>query len=92
VIFAREVDTRAVDFNNGDVSVVNLDCRDGRKCCDGRDCSTEDLSFDFEFHLNDVPPVVGIVTLKFYQYVQANATNSTQVANLTLEIQILIEL
>ena len=48
MIFAREVDTRAVDFNNGDVSVVNLDCRDGRKCCDGRDCSTEDLSFDFE--------------------------------------------
>ena len=30
VVFAREVDTRAVDFNNGEGSIVDLDRRDGK--------------------------------------------------------------
>jgi hypothetical protein len=34
VIFAREVDTRAVDFDNGDGSIIDLDC------CDGKNAAT----------------------------------------------------
>ena len=56
MVFAREVDTRAVDFNNGDGSVVDLDCRDGKKCHDGDDSGTEEVGFDFEFYLTEDPP------------------------------------
>ncbi len=56
VVFTREVDTRAVNLNDGDGSVVNLDCRNGKKCCDGDDSGTEEVGFDFEFHLAENPP------------------------------------
>ena len=59
MVFTREVDTRAVDFNNGDGSIVDLDCRDGKKCRDGD--NTEDVGFNFEFHLTEDPPAVGMV-------------------------------
>ena len=34
MIFAREVDTRAIDFDNGDGSIVDLDC------CDEKNATT----------------------------------------------------
>ena len=61
VVFSREVDTRAVDFNNGDGSVVDLDCRDSKKCRNGDDSGTEEVGLDFEFHLTEDPPAVGVV-------------------------------
>ncbi len=61
MIFAREVDTRAVDFDNGDGSIVDLDRRDGKKCHDGDDSSTEDVGLNFEFHLKEDPPAVDAV-------------------------------
>ena len=61
VVFAGEVDTRAVDFDNGDGSIVDLDRRDGKKCRDGDDSSTEDVGFNFEFHLTEDPPAVGVM-------------------------------
>jgi hypothetical protein len=61
VIFAREVDTRAVDFDNGNGSIVDLDRRDGKKCRDRDDSSTEDISLNFEFHLKEDPPAMGVV-------------------------------
>ena len=56
MVFTREVDTRAVNLNDGDGSVVNLDCRDGKKCRDGDDSGTEEVGFDFEFHLTEDSP------------------------------------
>ena len=41
VVFTRDVDTRAVNLNDGNGSVVNLDCCDGKKCRDGDDSGTE---------------------------------------------------
>ncbi len=61
MIFTREVDTRAIDFDNGDGSIVDLDRRDGTKCRDGDDSSTEDVGLNFEFHLKEDPPAVGVV-------------------------------
>jgi hypothetical protein len=61
VIFAREVDMRAVDFDNGDGSIVDLDRCDGKKCRNGDDSSTEDIGLNFEFHLKEDPPAVGVV-------------------------------
>ena len=61
MVIAREVDTRAVDFDNGDGSIVDLDRRDGKKCRDGDNSSTEDVGFNFEFHLTEDPPAVGVV-------------------------------
>ncbi len=61
VIFAREVDTRAVDFDNGDGSIIDLDRRDGKKRRNGDDSSTEDVGLNFEFHLREDPPAVGAV-------------------------------
>ncbi len=61
MIFAREVDTRAVDFDNGDGSIVDLDRRDGKKCRDCDDSSTEDIGLNFEFHLKEDPPAVGMM-------------------------------
>ncbi len=60
VIFAREVDMRAIDFDNGDGSIVDLDRRDGKKCRDGDDSSTEDVSHNFKFHLKEDSPAVGV--------------------------------
>ena len=56
MVFAREVDTRAVDFDNGDGSIVDLDRCNGKKCRSGDDNSTEDVGLDFEFHLKEDPP------------------------------------
>jgi len=56
VVFAREVDTRAVNFDNGDGSIVDLDCHYGKKCRNGEDSSTEDVGFIFEFHLDRRSP------------------------------------
>ena len=61
MVFAREVDTRAVDLNNGNGSVVDLDCRDGKNFRDGDNSGTEEVGFDFEFHLTEDPPAVGVV-------------------------------
>ncbi len=61
VIFAREVDTRSVNFDNGNGSIVDLDHCDGKKCRDGDDSSTEDIGLNFEFHLKEDPPAVGVV-------------------------------
>ena len=49
MIFAREVDTRAVDFDNGDGSIVDLDHCDGKKCRGGDNGSTEDVSLISNF-------------------------------------------
>jgi hypothetical protein len=43
VVFAREVNTRAVNLNNGNGSVVDLDCCDGKKCRDSDDSGTEEV-------------------------------------------------
>jgi hypothetical protein len=56
VVFTREVDTRAVNLNDGDGSFVNLDCCDGKKWCDGDNSGTEEVGFDFKFHLTEDPP------------------------------------
>ena len=61
VVFAREVDTRAVDFDNGDGSIVDLDRPDGKKCHNGDNSSTEDVGLNFEFHLTEDPSAVGVV-------------------------------
>jgi hypothetical protein len=61
MVFAREVDMRAVDFDNDDGSIVDLDRHDGKKCRDGDDSSTEDVGFNFKFHLTEDPPAVGVV-------------------------------
>ncbi len=61
VVFTREVDMRAVDFDNGNGSIVDLDRRDGKKCRDSDDSSAEDVGFNFEFHLTEDPPAVGVV-------------------------------
>ena len=61
MVFAREVDMRAIDFDNGDGSVVDLDCRDGKQCRDGDDSGTEEVGFNFEFHLTEDPLAVGVV-------------------------------
>ena len=61
VVFTQEVDTRAVNLNDGNVSVVNLDYRDGKKCCAGDNSGTEEVGFNFEFHLTEDPPAVGVV-------------------------------
>ncbi len=60
VIFAIEVDARAVDFDNGDGSIVDLDRRDGKKCRDGEDSSTDDVGLNFQFYLKEDPPAVGV--------------------------------
>ena len=49
MVFAREVDTRAVDFDNGDGSIVDLDCCDSKKCCNGDDSSTENVGLISNF-------------------------------------------
>ena len=49
VVYAREVDTRAVDFDNGDGSIVDLDHCDGKKCRGGDNGSTEDVSLISNF-------------------------------------------
>ena len=56
MVFAREVDARAVDFDNGDGSIVDLDRHDGKKCRNVDDSSTEDVGFNFDFHLTEYPP------------------------------------
>jgi hypothetical protein len=56
VVFTREVDTRAVNLNDGDGSVVNLDRHDGKKCRDSDDSGTKKVGFDFEFHLTEDTP------------------------------------
>ena len=61
MIFSREVDTRAIDFDNGNVTIVDLDCCDGKKCRDGYNGSAEDVGFNFEFHLKEAPPALGMV-------------------------------
>ncbi len=61
VVFTQEVDTSAVDLNNGNGSVVDLDCRDGKKCRNGDNSGTEEVGFDFEFYLTEDPPAVGVV-------------------------------
>ena len=61
VVFTREVDMRAVDFDNGNGSIVDLDRRDGKKCRNSDDSSTKDVGFNFEFHLTEDPPAVGVV-------------------------------
>ncbi len=61
MIFAREVDARAVDFDNGNGSIVDLNRCDGKKCCGGCNGSTEEVSFNFEFHLKEAPPAAGMV-------------------------------
>ena len=40
-------------------SVVNLDCRDGKKCRDGDNSGTEEVGFDFEFHFIVDSPGLG---------------------------------
>jgi hypothetical protein len=49
MVFAREDDTRAVDLNYGDGSVVDLDCRDGKKCRDCDNSGTEEVGFVTNF-------------------------------------------
>jgi hypothetical protein len=49
VVFTREVDTRAVNLNDGNVSVVNLDYRDGKKCCAGDNSGTEEVGLISNF-------------------------------------------
>ena len=61
MVFAKEVDMRAIDFDNGDGSIVDLDRCNGEKCRGGDNSSTEDVCFNFEFHLTEDPPAVGMV-------------------------------
>jgi hypothetical protein len=61
VVFAREVDTRAVDFDNGVGSVVDLDRHDGNECRNGDDSGTEEVGFNFEFHLTEDPLAMGVM-------------------------------
>ncbi len=61
MVFTREVNTRAVDLKNNDGSVVDLDCRDGKKCRDGDKSGTAEVGFDFKFHLTEDPPAVIVV-------------------------------
>ncbi len=56
MVFSRKITARAVNLDDGNGSVVNLNRRDGKKCRDGDDSSTEEVGFDFEFHLTEDSP------------------------------------
>ena len=53
VVFSRKINARAVNLDDGDGSVVNLNCCDGKKCRDRDDSGTEEVGFDFKFHLTE---------------------------------------
>ena len=59
MVFSRKINARAVNLDDGDGSVVNLDCRDGKKCRDGNNSGTEEVGFDFEFHFIVDSPGLG---------------------------------
>ncbi len=59
MVFPRKINARAVNLDDGDGSVVNLNCRDGKKCRDGDNSGTEEVGFDFEFHLIEDSPGLG---------------------------------
>jgi hypothetical protein len=56
VVFSREVNLRAINLDDGGGSVVNLNRRDGKKCRDGDNSGTEEVGFDFKFHLTEDSP------------------------------------
>ena len=56
MVFSRKINARAVNLDDGDGSVVNLNRRDGKKCRDSEDSGTEEVCFDFEFHLTEDSP------------------------------------
>jgi hypothetical protein len=56
MVFSQKINARAVNLDDGDGSVVNLNRRDGNKCRDGYDSGTEEVGFDFEFHFTEDSP------------------------------------
>ena len=56
MVFPQKVNARAVKLDDGDGNVVNLNRRDGKKCRDGEDSGTEEVSLDFKFHLTEGSP------------------------------------
>lgn len=50
MVFSRKINARTVNFDDGDDSIVNLDCRDGKKCRNSDDSGTDEVGFDFKFH------------------------------------------
>ena len=53
MVFSRKINARAVDLDDGYGSVVNLNCRDGKKCRDSDDSGTKEVCFDFKSHLTE---------------------------------------
>ncbi len=56
VVFSQKINARGVNLDDGNGSVVNLNRRDGKKCRDGDNSGTEEVGFDFEFHLTEDSP------------------------------------
>ena len=56
MVFSRKVNSRPINLDDGNGSVVNMNRRDGKKCRDSDDSGTEEVCFDFEFHLTEDSP------------------------------------